>query len=163
MNGSRCETVYMPLCARVILDILPWKRRRGHRGHRAGRDRRSIAGHTNHCRNTRGIDDTSAILSLARGAHASVRHGTIPFPYLVRNLYSRRLELDDEVSGAFMKKNRRDRRKNNEISRLISGSSSCGTSRTRSVMSLAFENFFDLYARLKIVSSWACTYLSLVA
>lgn len=61
-------------------------------------------------------------------------------------MYSRRLELDDGVSGAFTEKNRRrDRRKNNEItagSRLINGSSSCGTSRTRGVISLAFENFF---------------------
>lgn len=72
--------------------------------------------------------------------------GTTPFLYLVRNLYSRRLKLDDGVSGAFTgKKNRRDRRKNNEITasnRLISGSSSCGTSR-KDAMSLVFENFFS--------------------
>lgn len=51
-------------------------------------DRRSIAGHTNHCRNTRGIDDTSTILlllvpspRLVRGAHASVRHDSLPLSH----------------------------------------------------------------------------------
>lgn len=124
-SGSRCETVYMPLCPGN--SRYPAVAERG--------NRRSIAGHTNHCRNTRGIDDTSTILSLVPSPRACLA-SAIPFPYLARNLYSRRLELDDGVSGAFTKKNRRrDRRKSNEIgSRLISERSSCGTSRTRGVM-----------------------------
>jgi len=141
-------------CARVILDILPWKRRSGDRGHREVRggivDRLPgipIIAVIPTASMTPPLSSSRLYLPLDSHEARMPRFGTkIPFPYLVWNLYSR-LELDDGVSGAFMKKKiivgiAARITRSRLASRFISESSSCGTSRTRNVMSLAFENFF---------------------
>lgn len=117
-------------CARVILDILPWKRRRG------GGDRRYCEGNGGIVDQSPGIpiiavillasmtpplSSSSPLTRLAWGAHASIRHEALRFPSLISYetcTCTGWLELDDGVSGAFTEKNRRrDRRKNNEITR----------------------------------------------
>jgi len=163
-------------CARVILDILPWKRRDAARRSGGGRgegDRRSIAGHTNHCCNTPGIDDTSAVLlfplqtARTRRACLDSRRHEASLPLSLYETCTR----DDSSSTTGSAEHWRKKKIVVGIAARITRSRGRQSSYKRMLIlwnvPYAKRNvpgiwklFFDLYARLKIVSSWACTYLT---